>query len=201
MWKSCLRGGWLARFNRRTYFSIGRFFKELILSDQLQRSEIAASKILAFSATRRGLGYQVDQLIQLEDHVISVHDLLADKQCAPQREQVRRTGELIYRFHEAGFLHGDLNLMNIMVNEKSETPAHALLVDLDPGGIPPGTDRMGNLARLARSYSKVVTRGGCPLSSGDRFRFLYHATGGDRNQLREALIRCNSILPETERVR
>ena len=201
MWKSCLRGGFLSRFNRKTYFSIGRFVSELILSDRLHRTGIPSSKLLAFSATRTGLGFEVTQLVQLENDVISISDMLQMEKRPPTREQIRCTGALIHRFHHAGFLHGDLNLMNIMINADPNTPARSVLVDLDPGSIPPGSDSTGNLARLARSYAKIIKKGGTPLAMGDRYRFLYQATGGDRRLLKKALEQCTPMLPETERVR
>jgi len=201
MWKLCRRGGFLSRFNRKTYFSTRRFVEELILSDRLHRSGIPSSRVLAFSATRMGLGFEVAQIIQLEENVVSISDLLGIEKSPPARPQVRSTGELIHRFHSAGFLHGDLNLMNIMVNADPSAPVKSLLVDLDPGSVPPGANRTGNLARLARSYAKIIDKGGTRLTAGDRFRFLYCATGGDRTLLKAALKQCLPHLPERERSR
>ena len=201
MWKLCRRGGFLSRFNRKTYFSTRRFVEELVLSDRLHRSGIPSSRVLAFSATRLGLGFEVAQIIQLEENVISISDLLGIKKTPPSQTQVRSTGELIHRFHSAGFLHGDLNLMNIMVNADAKTPVKSLLVDLDPGSVPPGANRTGNLARLARSYAKIIDKGGTRLTAGDRFRFLYCATGGDRNLMKAVLKQCLPILPESEHSR
>ncbi|MAJ28594.1 hypothetical protein CBD41_04135 [bacterium TMED181] len=201
MWKTCLRGGLLSKINQRTYFSTDRFIRELVLSDQLQRSEIPASRVLAFSTVRKGFGVHVEQLIQLEDDVISVCDLLENEQRTPTREQIRFAGDLILRFHQHGFLHGDLNVMNLMLNRQQTERTKAVLVDIDPGSIPPGENRVGNLARLARSYAKVLARGGRSLATGDRFRFLYHATGGNREYLKEALQSCKARLPETEHLR
>lgn len=147
------------------------------------------------------LGFEVAQIIQLEENVISLSDLLEIENTPPARAQIRSTGELIHRFHSAGFLHGDLNLMNIMVNSDSKTEAKSLLVDLDPGSVPPGANRTGNLARLARSYAKIIARGGTRLTAGDRFRFLYCATGGDRSLLKAALKQCIPFLPESEHSR
>jgi len=201
MWKLCRRGGFLSRVNKKTYFSIRRFVEELVLSDRLQRSGIPSSKVLAFSANRIGLGFEIAQIIQLEENVISLSDLLEKKKQPPARSQVRSTGELIHRFHSAGFLHGDLNLMNIMVNADPSAPVKSLLVDLDPGSVPPGANSTGNLARLTRSYAKIIDKGGTPLTAGDRFRFLYCATGGDRTLLKAALKQCLPLLPESEHSR
>ncbi len=148
-----------------------------------------------------GLGFEVAQIIQLEENVISISDLLGINKTPPARTQIRSTGELIHRFHSAGFLHGDLNLMNIMVNADAKAPVKSLLVDLDPGSVPPGANRTGNLARLARSYAKILNKGGSRLTAGDRFRFLYCATGGDRNLMKAALKQCLPFLPESEHSR
>ncbi len=147
---------------------------------------------------RNGIGFHVEQLIQLEEDVISACDLLEKEKCTPTREQIRCAGNLISRFQQYGFLHGDLNLMNLMLNRQQAEEPKAVLVDIDPGSVPPGEHRLGNLTRLARSYAKIISRGGRSLAPGDRFRFLYHATGGDRDLLKISLKRCMARLPETE---
>ncbi len=201
MWKSCLRGGFLSRFNRRTFFNYQRFERELIISDQLERTGVPAAKLIAFSVTRRGLGYHVDQLVRIEENVISLSDLLLMRGIAPSNAQVEIVGKLVFLFHQMGFLHGDLNMMNILVNENQDTSPRALLVDLDPGATSPGEDRISNLARLSRSYSKVISEGGCPLANGDRFRFIHHATGGNKELRKLAFKRCLDQLPNSEKRR
>ena len=198
MWKACLRGGLLSKINRRTFFSLERFNKEMIVSDQLSRSGIAVANLIAFSVTRRGIGYHIDQFIRIEEDAISIRDLMLKQQLSPTTEQVRTIADLILQFHDFGFLHGDLNLMNIMINSDRAANPRALLVDLDPGAIPYNADRINNLKRLARSYAKIVAQGGCPLQSGDRYRFLYHAVGGSRELLKSALKECLSQLQESE---
>lgn len=202
MWKSCLRGGWLSLFNRRTYFGTKRFRREIESSDLLRRHQIPTSHIHAISLTPGLLGYRVEMLIQLEPGVCSVQELLEDSSGEHmESDRVAAIARQIHAFHELGFLHGDLNLMNILVNKSAHSPTKVLLVDLDPGGLSPGEDRISNLARLCRSYAKVLSKGGTALASGDRFRFLYHATGGNKSLLRKAIAQCISKVPEKERCR
>jgi 3-deoxy-D-manno-octulosonic acid kinase len=64
----------------------------------------------------------------------------------------RRAGETIYRFHEAGVCHADLNAYNVQVDAADRL----FLLDFDRGRLrPPGVWQQQNLARLHRSLAKI----------------------------------------------
>lgn len=68
-------------------------------------------------------------------------------------EVSRAIGALVRRMHDAGFVHGDLNLMNVLVRG----PASLSILDLDKGTIfshVGGRARRANLERLYRSIRK-----------------------------------------------
>ena len=104
----------------------------------------------------------------------------------------------IRRFHDAGGLHGDLHLANILV-EKIDEDLHCWLVDLDRAHlrttISPAR-RMRELMRLLRSTEKTGPHPG--LTSRTRVAFFAAYCRGDRG-LRRAML---AAAPrETRRIR
>lgn len=68
-------------------------------------------------------------------------------------------GSMLWRFHEAGANHADLNAHNILL-DASGSP---WLLDFDKARFcPPGAWREGNLARLERSLHKIAREPGAP---------------------------------------
>lgn len=111
------------------------------------------------------------------------------------RGLARSVARAIRRLHDAGALHGDLHLGNILL-DPSSTPPTIWLVDLDrarPVSSPAPAARMRELMRLVRSILKA---GGTALLT-DRLRseFLAAYCAGDRS-LRDALL---AHLPREQR--
>lgn len=109
----------------------------------------------------------------------------------PDRRRVARAAEAagrsLRRLHDAGGLHGDLHLGNLLVRERGAR-AEVWLADLDRtrvGAVPTARERMAQLMRLYRSLVKreLVER----LGAAGPARFLAGYTGGDR-ELRRALL-------------
>lgn len=75
---------------------------------------------------------------------------------------LRSAGRTARRCHDAGLVHADLNLGNILIREggdSGDSAEEAVLIDLDradfrPKGAEIG-ERFANLSRLARSYEKL----------------------------------------------
>lgn len=196
MWKRCLRGGWLSHLIKDRHWNPMRFVTEMKLCQQVNQSGIPTSKILAVAASRAGIGFRVELLIELETGVQTLLELLGDPAVSSEQRQLflDSTSDTIRDFHEHGWLHGDLNLMNVLLQKTGEEEYKAFLVDLDPGGLGPAANRLSNLTRLVRSYRKSRTLGTPSLFPGEGFRFLHRVTGGNRQLLGELLERSRKIL-------
>jgi 3-deoxy-D-manno-octulosonic acid kinase len=96
------------------------------------------------------LFYTADLLTVCEPGIRSLSDRLVD---SPASEDFwREAGKSIYRFHEAGACHSDLNAYNVQVDAADRI----FLLDFDRGRLlPPGAWRQRNLARLYRSLNKI----------------------------------------------
>ncbi len=182
LWKRCLRGGWLSRINHDIHLSSRRFIEEMELASRVRSCGIATSDVLAVASTPAFPGVRVEMLIRLEIGVVTLLDFLGDtSNSATARIGILdEVGSTICRFHDAGFLHGDLNLMNILIDPV--TP-RAILVDLDPGGAGRIGDRLGNLQRLMRSMRKSQLAGLLSFEEEECHLFLQAVTGGDQGLL------------------
>jgi hypothetical protein len=93
----------------------------------------------------------------------------------------RRAIVLVRRMHDAGILHRDLNLGNLLAAGDD-----LYVIDLDGASLHEGlteAQRFGNLSRLDRSYVKLFRERG-PLSHEDRLGLLAVYCGGDAAMLR-----------------
>ncbi len=201
LWKKCLRGGWLGTLVHDRHWSYQRFLREMELTARARSLGIATSDVIAIAATPAGIGHRVEMLVRLENDVETLLDTLADETRSDlnRRQVLEAVADTIRDFHEAGFLHGDLNLMNILIQQLPEKPPRAILVDLDPGGLDRASDRLGNLKRLVRSYRKSLRgRRIPPLRHGEGIRFLHRVTAADQGLLRNVVSASQELLPHSE---
>jgi len=96
--------------------------------------------------------------------------------------------EAIRDMHEAGFLHADLNLANLVVEDHASGP-RVHIIDLDRGRfVSPMTPslRLRNLARLLRYHEKWIAQS-APLRRNEAIGFLRQYCGPDEDLLRYLL--------------
>ncbi|NRA76384.1 MAG: hypothetical protein HRU16_10625 [Planctomycetes bacterium] len=200
MWKSCLRGGWLSHVVRDRHLRPERFVREMEMCESLNQQGIPTSQILAIAATSAGIGFRIEMLICLEVEADTLLEVLGDRSLSGSERQkiLATTASAIHHFHEQGWLHGDLNLMNILIQKTGTETYRAILVDLDPGGLDPVSNRLGNLVRLVRSYRKCRREQIPPLHPGEGFRFMYGVTGGNRQLLKQLLEKTQHLLDSEE---
>src|SRR5207245_2440319 len=89
--------------------------------------------------------------------------------------------QLLCRMHEAGFLHADLNVGNLVLERRGGEQV-LNVVDLDRGQFLTAVSlraRHRSLARLLRSYEKWIAPR-LRLSGREEIFFLRHYTGRDR---------------------
>ena len=88
--------------------------------------------------------------------------------------------------------------MNILIQKEDTGTYRTILVDLDPGGLGPVTDRLANLTRLVRSYRKSRCNQIPTLQPGEGFRFMHGVTGGKRQLLKRLLEKTRQLLDSEE---
>ena len=151
--KQYLRGGWPARFSRDRYLFTGyqrsRPLAEIRVLAHVSESGLPAPEPLAALCERQGLFCRGWLLSRRIPHAQPLADLLS----AAAARIFRRTGATIRRFHDAGVVHADLNVRNILVDD-----AEAIhLVDFDRARVGVNDRRAfrANLQRLHRSLEKL----------------------------------------------
>jgi 3-deoxy-D-manno-octulosonic acid kinase len=149
------RGGLPGRVNPDLYLWLGaertRAFSEWRLLKRLLEMGLRVPRPAAARYRRvAALFYTADLLTVREPGIRPLSGRLVD---GPASEGFwRGVGESIYRFHEAGVCHADLNAYNVQVDAADRI----FLLDFDRGRfLPPGVWQQRNLGRLYRSLSKI----------------------------------------------
>ncbi|MWJ29175.1 3-deoxy-D-manno-octulosonic acid kinase [Halomonas sp. ZH2S] len=149
------RGGLVARLSDARYLWTGlentRAFRELRLTAELFERGLPVPRPVAASVTRHGLTYEAALI------TVRIHDAraLADRLLEGNADSalLRRVGETVRRFHEAGLDHVDLNARNLLVDDQDQV----WLIDLDRCRLrQPGKWQQSNLGRLERSVKKFT---------------------------------------------
>jgi 3-deoxy-D-manno-octulosonic acid kinase len=154
-----LRGGWVARFNRQSYFFSTvkrcRPFREFHLLAALYQQGLPVPRPVAALCEHHGIistgalmTARISAAQTLAD-ILSTHDGSSDLTAGPWG----RVGSCIRRFHEAGVWHADLNARNILLDAE----LRVFLIDFDRARFTPGKAVQGedNLNRLKRSLLKL----------------------------------------------
>ena len=154
-----LRGGWVAKFSRQSYFfttvARSRPFREFFLLAALHAQGLPVPRPVAALCEHHG----VVSSGALMTHRIASAQTLADILPAGNESSDicvnlwANVGSCIRRFHDAGVWHADLNARNILLSAGSQW----YLIDFDRARYTPGktVNGAGNLKRLKRSLAKV----------------------------------------------
>lgn len=185
--KRALRGGLLGRLLGGLYVGRARGLAQIDLAERLERAGIPTAEILAVGS-RRAFGPLHQQAI-ISRAIPRAQNLYeAAMEDAPWRRRrviLERSADLVRAMHDAGFLHADLNVSNLVVGEGAEGD-RVHIVDLDRGRFLARVrlpERVSNLARLLRSYEKWIARRG-RLSAREEILFLRRYCRSDRRLLR-----------------
>jgi len=188
LWKKCRRGGLAQPVLGDRHFGVRRFLDELALTEAARQAGIRVAEILAVAIERQRAGFEVELLVTVEPGTADVAQALAELPVERRVGIVEGVAKELRRFHGSGFLHGDLNVKNILWREDSTEGAEITLIDLDPGSPRrPGSHRtaLGNLLRLCRSYFKGECRGQWCMSLTEQYRFLDRYYRGDRSAVQD----------------
>jgi 3-deoxy-D-manno-octulosonic acid kinase len=149
------RGGLLGKLVRDTYVFSGedltRSFMEWRLLDKLAANNMNVPRPAAARFVRRGTFYTADLITVRIPDVVSLSQYIA----AEDRDEAfwQALGAAIWKFHEAGVYHADMNAYNVQVDKDGDI----WMLDFDKGALkPPGPWQQQTLSRLHRSLKKVL---------------------------------------------
>ncbi len=154
-----LRGGWVARFSRHSYFftSIERSrpFREYHLLAAMFGEGLPVPRPVAALCEHHGITSTGAIMTARIASAQTLADVLPGNNGSPVLDEGlwRRIGRCIRGFHDAGVWHADLNARNILL----DTGHRVFLIDFDRARFTPGkaVNGLGNLKRLKRSLIKL----------------------------------------------
>jgi 3-deoxy-D-manno-octulosonic acid kinase len=176
------RGGALAGLLGDRYVGAPRFVREIGIACRLSNSGVATPRVLVGVMYRRLLVHRADVATERVDGT-DLFTMFFGKnppQGEPRREIFRAVGTLVRKLHNAGFVHPDLQLRNVVVSPlASRLSPLAWLLDVDtcrPISPRDEQSRRANLARFERSWDKWNALQGRHLTDDDLAAFMdcYH---------------------------
>jgi len=197
------RGGLVGRIVPDTFFGRCRPFRELLVAEKARNLGIPTAEVVAAVRTRalgpfhRGAVYtkEVTGAVDLLGYLTSMAQRPDPSSLRAKRDTLREAGRVVRVAHDAGLLHADLQLKNILV-QHDDKPA-IFLIDLDKARWYkrlPHSLRMMNLLRLARSAAKAA-RSSASISRTDMLRFLKGYVGPDGSRKLRAYWRAPLLKP------
>ncbi len=190
--KRAVHGGFAGPLLGGLYWGSGRILAQLHAALRLREHGISTPDVLAvgWRAVFPGLAAQaiVTRAIPGAENLYE-----AARHDAPWRRRrviLSQSAALVRAMHDAGFLHADLNVTNLILGGTA-TGGRIHVVDLDKGRFVAEVglrERAANLARLVRSYRKWI-QGGSRLTPREEIFFLRCYSQSDRAFLRSLLRR------------
>ncbi len=152
------RGGLVGKLIKDQYLYAGlkktRTYQEYVLLTTLEKKGLNVPVPIAAKIETNGCIYRGDLITQAIPKARSLLDILKDR--ALDNNEIARVGQAIAKFHQQGVYHADLNINNILFDDKNEV----FLIDFDRGQLldPYHAKLRGNIARLHRSFTKQKNR-------------------------------------------
>jgi 3-deoxy-D-manno-octulosonic acid kinase len=170
------RGGMLAPLLRDVYLGSPRFLREIAMSRHLAQAGIPTPEVVAGVMYPAGMGHRADVATSRVDGRDLAEIFFGAQQPAGERREaiLHAVGGTVRRLHNAGLIHPDLQLRNVLVEDPPRPSPTIFLLDVDTcRAIPKGDDasRRWNLARFARSWEKFNRQSGVRLTEDDRAAF------------------------------
>ena len=169
-------GGLLAPLLADRFWGAPRFYREAELSRTLARQRVRTPAVLAGVTYRTGPFFRADVATAAVEGADLVELFYGPSPPAgAARDAVLgAVGALVRALHDAGFVHPDLQLRNLLVRGADGGRPEAWLLDVDtcrPMRAGGDTDRARNLDRLYRSWAKWNRLRGERLDARDRAVF------------------------------
>lgn len=190
--KRARHGGLLGRLLGGFYWGTGRALRPIDLALRLRRAGVPTPDVLAAGWRRVAGPLHAHALVTeaIPDAVNLQDALLGARPAARLQALCRASADAVRSMHDARFVHADLNLSNLVLEDAAGSP-RAHVVDLDRGRFVSRLsdgDRLRNLSRLLRSHEKWVA-GTAPLRPRDMLAFLERYCRGDRARVRALVAR------------
>jgi len=184
------RGGLLAGLLKDRFLGRARFCREVRVTELARRNGVPTVDILALRTERAGPGlYRADLVTQEIERARDLDAVLREARnagpgapAAWMGRAVSAVASLVRTMHDAGVLHADLNLKNILLRGLERGSPEGFVIDLDKSRVirPLGArDRLRNLTRLYRSLEKLG-HAGSAVSLREMARFVKVYCRGDR---------------------
>ncbi|MFW6080038.1 MAG: lipopolysaccharide kinase InaA family protein, partial [Gemmatimonadota bacterium] len=180
------RGGAVAALLGDRYLRVStpRPVRELWTSVAVRARGVATPKVAALGVYPDGVFYRADLVsvyvpdsVDLAEALFGPEALEGDDRFAAWRA----AGRLVHDLHEAGVVHADLNVKNILLRRSAGSP-RAYVLDLDRCRVHGRVSRRRRarvLRRFRRSVDKWAERTGRPLRLGEVEAFEETARGTD----------------------
>ena len=185
--KRPVHGGLLGPLLGGLYAGMGRLVDQLRCAETLRTAGVETPEVLAVGSMRVFGPLHAHAIVTRE--LRGAQNLLEAAAGAPAARVRRRLlvecADVLRRMHDAGFLHADLNVANLVL-EQGDGMRVLNVVDLDRGRFRARLsprERLGSLARLLRSYEKWLAPR-LRLSAREEILFLHRYAGPDRAWLR-----------------
>jgi 3-deoxy-D-manno-octulosonic acid kinase len=165
------RGGLLGPFLGDRYLGRPRLFRELSWSRRLDLAGIPTPVILAGVWYRSGALHRADvATARVEGRDLATLLFAEEPPAGAARAAILgAVGRTVRRLHDAGCVHPDLQLRNVLI---AGMPPEVWLLDLDSCREATGPDdRQSNLRRFRRSWEKWNRLRGPLLTAADRAAF------------------------------
>ena len=154
-----LRGGWVAKISRQSYFftsvSRSRPISEFLLLAGLHELGLPVPRPVAALCEFHWFLSSGSILTVRIPSAKTLADLLPAKNSSAENvtDLWQRIGRCVRKFHDAGVWHADLNARNILLDAEFQV----FLIDFDRARYTPGkvVNGQGNLKRLKRSLAKL----------------------------------------------
>ena len=184
------RHGGAARFLGGLFLGCRRVVRTALATMRLREAGVSTPSVLA-AGWRRVLGPLHAQALITEaiPGGVNLHTALGSHMTTSERRGLLgASGRAVKAMHDAGFLHADLNLANLVL-ERTPDGFRAHIVDLDRGRFPnplTAAQQRSNLRRLFRSWEKWRPGGGSP-GLREVVAFLRAYCDGDKLAMRRCL--------------
>ncbi len=143
-----------------------RSYQEFQLLNTLIEAGVNVPKPIAARAVKRTFCYQADLLSQKIPNACDLVAILQEKYLS--KEMYQKIGREIRKMHAAQVNHTDLNIHNILIDDKE----NVWIIDFDKCHQQKGDDwKQGNLERLKRSFIKEANKRNIHWS-GDEWAYL-----------------------------
>jgi tRNA A-37 threonylcarbamoyl transferase component Bud32 len=190
--KRLIHGGMAGRILGGIYWGTRRAERLIDLARRLHLAGVPTPEVLAAGWRRVAGPLHVIALVTeaVPGAVNAQEALLGACPAAGPRAVCRASADAVRAMHDAGFVHADLNLSNLVL-EEAPGGLRAHVVDLDRGRFVSRLTRQArlrNLSRLLRSHEKWVAERS-PLHRRDGIAFLERYCRGDRAMARDLLDR------------